>query len=216
MVEITPTPAEALEALIAYLAVRDHPRRADLIVGLGSDSADVADHAATLHRLGLAPLILFSGGRGRLTGALPGTEAEFLKERAIECGVAPEDILLEATSTNTLENIRFTAALLRRGGLEPRRVILITQPVLQRRAWATALRQWREVECLNCPPPANAGLDWGDPDRIARIQALALGEIERLRRYAATGDIEPQRLPAGVERACRTIRSLTSPQVCGG
>jgi hypothetical protein len=195
--------------------VRDNPRPADVIVGLGSDSADVADQAANLHRLRLAPLILFSGARGRLTGALPGTEAEFLKERAIERGVAPENILLEEKSTNTLENIRLSAALLRRDGIGPRRVILITQPVLQRRAWATALRQWREVECLNCPPPANACLDWGDPDRIAKICAVALGEIERLRRYSATGDIEPQRPPANVERAYRTIRSLAWPEPRG-
>jgi hypothetical protein len=215
VVAVTPTPVDALETLIAYLAVCDEPRHADMIVGLGSDSADVAHQAADLHLLGLAPLILFSGGRGRLTGALPGTEAEFLKERAIERGAAPENILLEETSTNTLENIRFSAALLRREGLEPHRVILITQPVLQRRAWATALRQWREAEFLNCPPPAKAGLDGADPDRIASMRALALGEIERLRRYSATGDIEPQRLPADVERAYRTIRALTLPRFRG-
>jgi hypothetical protein len=37
--------AGALEALVACLAVRDEPRNADAIVGLGSDSADVADQA---------------------------------------------------------------------------------------------------------------------------------------------------------------------------
>jgi hypothetical protein len=40
--------AGALEALVAYLAVRDDPRYADVIVGLGTDSADVADQADPL------------------------------------------------------------------------------------------------------------------------------------------------------------------------
>jgi uncharacterized SAM-binding protein YcdF (DUF218 family) len=204
-------PAEALETIAAYLAVRDSPRNAGLIVGLGSDSADVADQAANLHRLGFAPLILFSGGRGRLTGALPGTEADFLKERAIERGVAPQYILTESESTNTLENVRFSVALLGRLRIAPTRVILVTQPVLQRRAWATVQRQWQAVECLNCPPQPNLRVGWEDPGHIAGISAVALGEIERLRRYSLTGDIEPQCLPANVERAYRTLSAITAP-----
>ncbi len=192
---------EALETLLGYLAVRDEVRDADLIVALGSNSfGAVAEHAADLYRKGRAPRILFSGGRGRLSPAVPETEAGLMRARAIESGVPDRDILVEEESTNTLENIRLTTDLLRQAGLWPSRVILVTQPALQRRAWATAVRQRPDIEWINSPAP----VDLSQP----RLIALVLGEIERLPRYAEAGHLEPQSIPADVERACRELRSL--------
>jgi len=198
----------ALHVLVAYLALRDTPQPADVIVGLGSDCRDVAERVAELFRMGLTSRIVFAGGRGRLTGALAGTEAGFFKGVAVQLGVPSGLILLEEESTNTLENIRSSAALLARHGITPGRVILVTQPVLQRRAWATARRQWPGVEFLNCPPDTCA--DVASASELMRLCDLAVGEMERLRRYAAKGDIEPQCIPAHVGRACQSILSFRS------
>lgn len=189
----------ALDELLDYLAMSDEPQSADIILGLGSDSTDVPERVVELFDMGLAPWVLFAGGRGRLTGNLQGTEAAFLKEVAIERGLPAESILLEEQSTNTLQNIRCSAALLSKHKIIPSRVILVTQPVLQRRAWATARRQWAGVEFLNCPPKTDATL-------TKRLSELAVGEIKRLQRYAAKGDIEPQEMPARVINAYQTAK----------
>jgi len=198
------TLAAALDKLLAYLAVRDSPEPADVILGLGSDSPDVPHRAVELFDGGLAPRVLFSGGRGRLTGTLSGTEAAFFRDVAIRCGLTPEWIIVEEESTNTLENVQLSAALLRHRNVACNRVILVTQPVLQRRAWATARRQWPGVELLNCPPEAHARSDRSNATEIVRLSELAVGEIRRLQRYAAEGHLEPQNIPATVIRAYET------------
>ncbi len=198
------TLAAALDELLVYLAVRDRPEPADVIFGLGSDCRAVADRVVELFRMGLAPRVLFTGGRGRLTGTLPGTEAGFLRDVAVERGLPCGSIILEEESTNTLENFLLSAALLARRHITPKRAILVAQPVLQRRAWATAQRQWLGVEFLNCPPEASTIWDRSDTAAIAGLGELAIGEIERLQRYALQGHVEPQDIPPSVTRAYHT------------
>jgi uncharacterized SAM-binding protein YcdF (DUF218 family) len=198
------TLAAALDELLGYLAVRDRPEPADVILGLGSDCRAVADRVVELFGMGLAPWVLFTGGRGRLTGTLPGTEAGFLRDVAIERGLPSGSIILEEESKNMLENFLLSAALLAHRHITPKRAILVTQPVLQRRAWATAQRQWLEVEFLNCPPEASTILDRSNATAIISLSVLAVGEIQRLQWYAANGHVKPQDIPPSVTRAYQT------------
>lgn len=198
------TLAAVLDQLLAYLAVRDLPQPVDVILGLGSDSPDVPERVVELFGMGLAPWVLFTGGRGRLSGTLPGTEAAFFRDVAIRRGLPPESIILEEESTNTLENVRLSAALLSRRKMASKRVILVTLPVLQRRAWATARRQLPAIELLNCPPEARVPMDRSNVTEIAKLGELAVGEVQRLQRYAAKGHLEPQDMSASVIRAFQT------------
>lgn len=58
-----------------------------------------------------APILLMSGGKG---GDEKISEAEAMKNYALQQGIPPEDILLEATSTTTYENMLFSKKLMDR------------------------------------------------------------------------------------------------------
>ena len=60
------TPDEAIEILWNYHHVGQELHPADLIFVLGSNDVRVAEYAAELYKRHLAPVILFSGGMGRL------------------------------------------------------------------------------------------------------------------------------------------------------
>ncbi|HYK56616.1 MAG TPA: YdcF family protein, partial [Flavisolibacter sp.] len=86
----------------------------DCILVLGSHDTRVAERGAELYLQGWAPLLVFSGGLGRLTKEeWSETEAELFAKIAIEKGVPPDAILIENRSTNTGENILFTQQLLK-------------------------------------------------------------------------------------------------------
>ena len=84
-------------------------------------------------RKGLAPRVLFSGGRGNFTEAWEEPEAVLFARRAEELGVEKDAILIETTSSNTGENIKNSYGLLTEKGLLPRKIILVQKPFMERR-----------------------------------------------------------------------------------
>lgn len=86
-------------------------------------AADRVWHAARLYHAGRAPLIIASGG------AMPwddagGPEADAIVAFLVALGVPKDAVVLEAKSTNTIENARETFALLR--GRGARHLLLVT------------------------------------------------------------------------------------------
>src|SRR5215207_6116909 len=70
--------------------------RSDCILVLGSHDTRVAERAAELYFGGFAPLVIMSGGLGRLTaGNWTEPEAVLFARIAIEKGVPPASILTE-------------------------------------------------------------------------------------------------------------------------
>tara|TARA_B100001750_G_C15334568_1_gene509069 strand:- start:96 stop:713 length:618 start_codon:yes stop_codon:yes gene_type:complete len=65
-------------------------------------------HAVALHRRGLAPKVVFTGG----VGTHAPSEAEAASRHAIALGLPADAVLLEAKSTSTEENARFAAEIL--------------------------------------------------------------------------------------------------------
>lgn len=103
-----PTPAEAIVVLGNRPPV-------DAEGNLRPETERRLSRGVALHREGLAPLLVFSGGP--YEGG--GTEAGRMAERAIEMGVNPESILTERRSTDTAENARETVNLLCPSGSPP-------------------------------------------------------------------------------------------------
>lgn len=66
--------------------------------------------AVELHRKGVAPRIVLTGGR---IGAAPVSEARSAATLCEALGVPPADLVLEEASTNTLENAVFAGRLIR-------------------------------------------------------------------------------------------------------
>jgi uncharacterized SAM-binding protein YcdF (DUF218 family) len=176
-------------------------RPADAIVALGSHDTRVAERAADVFLEGWAPLVVLSGATGALTDGWTRREAEVFAEVAAARGVPRERMLLEARSTNTGENVVMTRALLAERGLDPRCVIAVQKPYMERRTLATFQARWPGLDVVVTSPP----LDFDEytsgsiaPDEVVHIM---VGDLQRLWLYAEKGWSSPQPVPPLVREA---------------
>lgn len=122
-------------AAIMLWARRDASAKADVIVVLGAAQYDGRpspvlkarlDHAVQLYKDGLAPRLLFTGGR-REGDAV--SEAVAGQRYSLKRGVPPGAIMLESTSRTTLASIRSAALMLRADtATTTPRVLLVSDP----------------------------------------------------------------------------------------
>jgi hypothetical protein len=173
---------------------------ADVVIGFGVDDLRVPDHCVRLHREGRAPLVLFTGGLGSGSGDFTEPEALVFKKRALEQGMPEEAVLVEFSSTNTKENVLFSRELLRKKHPPVRRAIVVAQPHRQRRVYLTCRKHLFPVKIVNCPPPASFE---GEIARFGEdiFNRCLTGEVERIVRYGATGDLFPEEIPRVVMEA---------------
>lgn len=182
------------------------PERADLILAAGSHDVRVADHAAGLFQAGRAPLILCSGGLGKMTeGLWDEPEAAVFARRCVALGVPEDRILLEPASTNTGENFRFSRALLSRMGIFPRTGIVVCKPYMAKRAWAAGTRQWGEVCWSVDPPPLSFEEYLGAETPLEREIPLMTGDFQRLTVYCERGFQAPVPIPAAMWEPYRRL-----------
>jgi len=171
----------------------------DLILVLGSNDVRVAEHAAGLFLRGLAPLMVCSGNVGRLTATrFARSEAETFADVAVAKGVPRDAILLEPRATNSGENLAFTRELLEARAVHPRRIILVQKPYMERRAYATFLRQWPGPEARVTSPPIPFD-HYFTPDLPRELVINVLvGDVQRMKVYAERGFQVPQPMPDDV------------------
>ncbi len=204
-----PSPDYA-QQLWDFLALKGELKPVDALLVLGSNDVRIAEYGARLYLAGYAPLLIFSGAFGRLTtGFFSRPEAEVFAEVARQQGVPADRILVEAQSTNTGENLRFTRALCQQHGLALGSMMLLQKPYMARRAQATAQKVWPEVEWLTAP----AVLDFVHyPATVvpqSTVIAAMLGEYERLCEYPQKGFITAQApMPEVVTRAYCTLKAM--------
>ena len=173
------------------------PEKADMILVLGNHELRVPAYAAALYRRGAAPLVVCSGGFGKLTAARwTEPEAVVFARRCEELGVPRGQILLEPRSTNTGENFLFTRALLEAEGLRPASGLIVTKPYMARRALATAVLRWPEVAWA-VGTPAVPFEDYF-PEGPGEELAVMVGDLQRLRVYAACGFQAPVEVPEAI------------------
>ena len=178
------------------------PRRADLILTLGSFDPNAAVHAASLWRAGLAPTIIMSGGIAHRGGLLDTgwdrTEARVFADVARREGVPAEAILLEERAENTGDNFVFGRAVARRAGLAPRRILVVAKPYMTRRGHATGRLKWPDAE-LNMQCEDIDLLDYfaREPDPERALLAL-VGDLHRILVYPALGFSIAQDVPPPV------------------
>lgn len=127
---------------VFLFSLRDETRPADAAIVLGA--AVVRDrpsavfrerinHAVQLYQSGLVHKLIFTGGVGNRDEL---AEAEVGRNYAISLGVHPDNILLEATSTSTDENLRNAQQIAQQHGLES--FLIVSTPNHMRRALAIA------------------------------------------------------------------------------
>lgn len=185
---------------------------ADGILVFGSNDLRVAAHAADLFHAGLAPWILFSGARGRMTQDWPETEAESMARVARDLGVPADAILIENRATNTGENIRFSRELLQLSGHLLSTAIIVQKPYMERRTIAALDVQWPELNFRASSPP----LDFhqyctGELTPELVTEAMA-GDFQRILDYPALGFASEQPVPP---EAMDAYRFLTAAGLIG-
>ena len=206
-------PAEHVNQLarviLAYHKLDHALAPADCIIGLGTNDPRVAERAADLFLQGLAPRLLFTGGVSSWTRGLYGkSEAEAFADIAADHGVPRELILIEPRASNTGENIRFAKTLLQAQGLNPRSLILVQKPYMERRTLATGKHFWPEPELMVTSPD----LAFEDLPRpwlpLEEVIHIMVGDLHRIRHYPAKGFQIAQDIPPQVWQAFEQLVAL--------
>ncbi|XP_040920360.1 uncharacterized protein SCO4629-like [Toxotes jaculatrix] len=187
-----------------YLRLHQHLEKSDVIIGLGCHDLRVAERSAALFLEGWAPWLLFTGNLGRQTaGVWTRREADVFLDVALRMGVPRRNILLETDATNTGENIRFSHRVLKERNIPASRVILVQQPFMERRVYATFLRQWPEQmgpTHVIVTSPQLGIFEYPHPTvgTASDLICYMLGVVERIQDYPQKGFQVEQQLPRSV------------------
>lgn len=197
-----------IETLWDYMQLKHQLKPADCLLVMCSNDLRVAEHAAKLYQQKLAPLIVFSGGKGRFTdGLFDKSEAETFAEIAQAAGVPSDAILLETQSTNSGENVRFTHQLLENSGILCDSVILVQKPFMERRAIATFEKQWQSpYSQLQVSSTAHPFFEYINEDMPLMMVLEALMEdYSRVKTYPEKGFQTEQVIPENVESSYQAL-----------
>jgi uncharacterized SAM-binding protein YcdF (DUF218 family) len=203
-------PSVTEDATLVYNYHRmDLPLRpTDAIFVLCSLDLRVAERGAQLWLTGYGEYLIFSGGVGKLTaGRFAKPEAEVFADIAREMGVPDDKIIVENKSTNTGENVRFTYSLLQEKGLQPRSLMLVQKPYMERRTWATFRKQWPNptTDFTVTSPQLNFASYPNEENPRDLVIEIMVGDLVRIRDYPARGFQVAQEIPDEVWEASRRL-----------
>ena len=187
-----------------YHHVNHSLKKADCIIVLGSHDTRVAERGAQLFLEGYAPLILFTGGLGRLTeGVWTDPEGDVFARIALDMGVPEGSILIENKATNTGENIAFSHRMLKAKGIEPSSLILVQKPYMERRAYASFMKQWPDPGTVFIVTSPQISFEDYPNDEISMedVINIMMGDLQRIQLYAEKGFQIPQEIPPQVWEA---------------
>jgi uncharacterized SAM-binding protein YcdF (DUF218 family) len=184
--------------VMEYLKLEDSPQAVDVIFILGGASLCPVRRAAELYKQGYAKKIAFISVGGNYGGnkIWGKSEDKVYKETLIRLGIPEEAIISKGLTDNTLEEAKAAIPFLVKKGIKLKRMILVSRPAHQRRAYATFSKQHPKIRYINCP--AN--------ERINIKDNRPVEEVDRLIRYAKKGDIKKQKIPVEVKMAVERMR----------
>ncbi|NAW68444.1 YdcF family protein [Vibrio sp. V27_P1S3P104] len=201
-----------LETLWQFMQMGHVLQPADVIIVPGSNDTRVAEVACHLYQQGLAPWVLFSGNVGRFTqGLFDQSEAETFAQIAKECGLPSDAILIEPQATHSGENVLLSYQLLKEKGIKTERILVAHKPYMERRAYATFMKQWPEqLKLLQVTSSSDTLFDYLTEDLTLDfiIQAL-VEDFERIQHYPAQGFQIEQMIPDDVLLAHQALKPLT-------
>ena len=150
---------EVIDKLL-FQGLEDTGENADCIIVLGSIKAAKyrVPVAVQAYKAGRARKIMLCGGKVREFPDGNYSEAKHMRQAALALGVAEEDIVLENSSQNTVENILFALVELQRTFWlnKVRRVLLVTTAYHMRRSLAIARYLFPDhIEIIPCPANDN-------------------------------------------------------------
>lgn len=141
-----------------------------------------------------------------ISGLWDKPEAEVFRDRALQMGVPVDIIIVENRSTNTGENVQFSYEILKEKNLFPKSVIIVQKPYMERRAFATFMKQWPgdvsgidvyvtspNIDMLDYPNEATGSL--------SDVISVMAGDFARIRIYEEKGFQIHQDINATVQEA---------------
>lgn len=145
---------------LLFQGIEDTGENADCIVVLGSIKAAQyrVPVAVDAYNAGRASKIILCGGKLRDFPIGKYSEAEHMYRAALELGIAEENIILENSSKDTIENILFALVELQRAFWlnKVHRVLLVTTTYHMRRSLAIARYLFPEhIAIIPCPANDN-------------------------------------------------------------
>ena len=183
--------------------------KCDCILVLGSMDTRTADRGADIYLQGYAPIIIFSGGQGKLTKDLwQGTEADLFATIALDKGVPREAIFIENKSTNTGENILFTQQLLQEKNLHLDSFIVVQKPYMERRSYATFKKHWPDKKLLVTSPPLTFEEYPNNDISVEKLINMMVGDLQRIKLYPEKGFQVYQEIPGDVWEAFERLVTL--------
>jgi uncharacterized SAM-binding protein YcdF (DUF218 family) len=200
---------ELANKLWDYHHVNQCIEKSDCILVLGSHDLRVAEKGAELYLQGWAPILIFSGGLGRLTNDIwKETEAEKFATIALKMGVPIEAILIENKSTNTGENILFTQQLLKENNLDLQSFIVVQKPYMERRSYATFKKHWPDKKLTVTSPQISFENYYNDEIPLESVINIMVGDLQRIKIYPEKGFQIFQEIPEYVWSAYEKLVEL--------
>ena len=171
-------------------------QKSGVVIAMGSHDLRVASYAAQLVLEGWAPLLICSGGFGRLTsGTWQESEAARFAATAVEEGLSREKILREDHSMNTGDNLLFSKALCEKHGVSTRTVLLVHKPYMERRVWAAARKIWPEPQTSVSSPPISFEAYPTEDIPLDQVIHIMVGDFQRILVYPEKDYAVPQPIP---------------------
>jgi uncharacterized SAM-binding protein YcdF (DUF218 family) len=172
---------------------------ADCILVLGNIDTRTAERGADVYLQGYAPIIIFSGGLGKLTKDMwTETEADLFATIALDRGVPREAIFIENKSTNTGENIQFTQQLLQEKNLHLDSFIVVQKPYMERRSYATFRQHWPDKKLLVTSPRLSFEEYPTNDISVEKLINMMVGDLQRIKLYPEKGFQIYQEIPDDV------------------
>ncbi|XP_071103045.1 uncharacterized protein SCO4629-like [Haliotis cracherodii] len=199
---------DAAQKIWDYMKLNQSLTQSDVIIALGSNDLRVAEVASDLFLRGMADWIVMSGKSGLLTkGKWPKSEAEMFLDVATRKGVPGDRIIVENQSTNSGENARFTYALLTMRNITVESLILVQKPFMERRAYATFMKQWPRPCNIMVTSQNTSMMDYPNSDvgTLADVISVLVGDMQRLPLYAERGFQIVQEIPPDVWEAYNVL-----------
>lgn len=180
-----------------------HP--ADVIIGHGCLDTRVAEQSAQLMLDGYGTWLVCTGGLGKVTKHTQKlSEAETFRNVAVNMGVDESKILLEKKSTYTVQNILHTITLLDEKNIAPKSIIAVTKPYMERRLYATYMKQWPEVQHMDIMVTSpKLTYEQHVTDSITKdlFINIMVGDLQRIIEFPARGFQIEQAIPGDVRAA---------------
>lgn len=213
MSTITPEVIRYAQILWDFHQVKSPLKPSDLLFVLGNHDRRVADCGAAIWRQNLAPQVLVSGGIAHQNDIMATgwnrPEAEVFAERMVTAGVPADKIWLETEARNTGDNFNLGRKILASKNCFPKRVIVVTKPYMERRALATGLIRWPDVELLVTGQQCTLQEYLGNSQKTPAVDInIMVDDLQRLKLYPAQGFMAPTDIPDNVWASFEALVAL--------